>query len=115
MADQPPPRRFQFSLLTLLTVITVVAMLAGGLRWLVILAGGEVAAAVILSIFIVALWARISTWTYRLQRKWARWREAREQRRDQEATNKLLELPEVQEAILTAGKGKSQESVKSTS
>ncbi len=111
MPNQPSPRRFQFSLLRLLTVVTAVAMLAGGLRWLVILTGGEVAAAVILSVVIVALWAKTSSWTYRLQRKWARWREAREQRRDQEATSKLLELPEVQEAILNARKVKSQEPI----
>jgi hypothetical protein len=114
MSDQPSPgRRFQFSLLALLTVVTVVAMLAGGVRWLIILTGGEVAAAVILSLSLVALWARISTWSYRLHRRWARWREARGQRSDGRATSKLLELPEVQEAILAARKDKSQESVNS--
>lgn len=109
MADQPSPRRrFQFSLLRLLTVVTVVAISAGAVRWLIILTGGEVAAAVILSVILVAFWARISTWTYRLHRKWTRWGEAREQRRDRDATNKLLELPEVREAILAARKDQSQ-------
>lgn len=113
MADQPSSHRFQFSLLSLLTIVTIVAIMAGGVRWLIILTRGEVAAAVILSILLVIFWARISTWCYRVHRRWARRREATEEHRNQESISKLLELPEVQEAILTARKNKAQESVNS--
>jgi hypothetical protein len=101
-------RRFQFSLATLLTVVTIAAALAGALRWLVILTGEWVATAVVVAILFVAFWARTTTWGFRLLRKWERRRAVRVQRREAEAIRKLLELPEVQEAIVGAKIAKSQ-------
>jgi hypothetical protein len=95
-------RRFQYSLATLLTVVTIAAALAGALRWLVILTCGPVATAVVAAILLVAIWARTTTWGFRLLRKWERRREVRVQRREAEAIRKLLERPELREAITAA-------------
>jgi hypothetical protein len=98
----PAKRRLQFSLWTLFVVVTVTAVLAGAIRWLVILTGERVSFVVLVAISFTALWVRLGSWGDRLRRRWARGRDAREQSREREATRKLLELPEVKEAIVAA-------------
>ncbi|HEV2971677.1 MAG TPA: hypothetical protein VGY55_16995 [Pirellulales bacterium] len=101
MAENPAPiRRFQFSLWTLFVIVTVTGVIAGAIRWLVILTGGRVAVSVLVALSLAAIWVRVSFWGRRFWRKWERRREERVQHCETEATRKLLELPEVKEAIL---------------
>jgi hypothetical protein len=97
-----PKRRFQFSLWTLFVVVTVTAAVAGAVRWLIIWVGAEVAIGVVVALSIVMISVRGSSWVRRLWLKLERRRDAREQRREREANRKLLEFPEVKEAILAA-------------
>lgn len=99
--------RFQFSLWTLFVVVTVTATVAGAVRWLIIWVGGEVAIDVVVALSIVMISVRGGSWVRRLWLKLERRRDAKEQRRVREADRKLLELPEVKEAILVARDGQS--------
>jgi hypothetical protein len=108
----PLKRRFQFSMWTLFVVVTVAAALAGAVRWLIILTGGRVATAVVVAVSLVAIWARLGSWGRRLWLRWERRREAGEQTRAREAGRKLLELPEVKEAISAAGNTDSKNSIR---
>jgi hypothetical protein len=105
-----PKRRFQFSLWTLFVVVTVTAAVAGAVRWLFVLTGGRVAIAVLVAFSIVMISVRGSSWVRRLWLKLERRRDAREQRRASETNRKLLELPDVKEAILAAKTAASRES-----
>jgi hypothetical protein len=105
-----PKHRFQFSLWTLFVVVTVTAVLAGAIRWLVIWTGGEVAIGVAVALSTVMISVRGGSLVRRLWLKLESRRDAREQRRKKEANRKLLELPEVKEAILAAKNAASRDS-----
>ena len=61
-----------------------------------------VAAHVIVALSIMMVSVRAGSWVRRVWEKWDAKREAREQRLQIEANRKLLDLPEMKEAILAA-------------
>jgi small-conductance mechanosensitive channel len=102
MSESQQRRPFQFRLMTVMIAVTLLALLCGAIRWLFILAGTEVAVAVLATLSIVIIYVRSFAAGRSLWRKWEGGRDRREEERNDEAMRRLLESPEVKEAIRAA-------------
>ena len=101
-----PRRSYQFGLRTLLVGVTLIGLLAGAVRWLIILFGVEIAGAVLIALLFAVSYAALCRSGLTFWQFWCRFQSNRDKAREIESTRILLELDEVREEIRAAKSGR---------